>query len=310
MLAFITSGYFIYVFSILLIYVILATILHLQFGVMGIVNFGIAGFFGLGIYGMGVLIVKFNMPYMVAMILTIGVTGLIAFILGSIILELDNQEILVATLAFATIVGDLVITEKWLTNGVVGLGEVSFPFDFGRYTEFGFLVILIILTALIILYAKKLRKAPYGRLLLSIQDNEVLAQSLGKATTREKLIFFTVTSAAIGFVGTLDATITHFLVPQMLDPGITFTVWIALILGGRRKEFGGLVGALVTIGLFDIIIETYVPIPRQYAQLVPTFKYMAYGLTLILIFMFKPAGLLGSGEWKLLRNIKKGLGSK
>jgi branched-chain amino acid transport system permease protein len=276
------------------VFVALATLLHLQFGVTGIVNFGVVGFFGLGMYTFGVFLVQYHIPYILAMLMATAVTGLVALGLGAIILDLDSQSILVATLAVATVIEDLAITEKWLTKGVIGLGTVPFPFDLGLYSQVGYFLLALVLTTLIILYAYKLEGSPYGRLLFSIRDNEPLARSLGKSTSRQKLTFFAITSALMGLFGTLHASNVHFLVPRMLGPGVTFTVWIALILGGRKRILGGLVGTLATIGLFDFVIETFVPIPASaQSQLLPVIKLWVYGLTLMLVLMYRPSGILG-----------------
>jgi branched-chain amino acid transport system permease protein len=295
------SGYAMYTFSSIVVFIALATLLHLQFGVTGIVNFGVVGFFGLGMYTFGVFLVQYHIPYILAMLMATAVTGLVALGLGAIILDLDSQSILVATLAIATVIEDLAITEKWLTKGVIGLGTVPFPFDLGLYSQVGYFLLALVLTALIILYAYKLESSPYGRLLFSIRDNEPLARSLGKSTSRQKLIFFAITSALMGLFGTLHASNVHFLVPRMLGPGITFTVWIALILGGRKRILGGLVGTLATIGLFDFVIETFVPIPASaQSQLLPVIKLWVYGLTLMLVLMYRPSGILG--QKKIVKN--------
>lgn len=286
-------AYLIFVGSGILIYIALATLLHLQFGLTGIVNFGVVGFWGLGMYTLGVLQVQYDVPYLLALILATLLTGIVAYLLGWLILDLDSQSVLVATLAFATIVLHLVTTEKWLTKGVVGLGTISFPFTIGRRTDFAFFIILLIITVALILYAYKLESAPYGRLLQSIQDNETLAQGLGKSTFQVKLAFFTLTSACMGLLGGLHASVNQFLTPNLLTPGVTFTVWIALILGGKRKVLGGLVGVIATVGLFDLLIETYLPLSSEYAILIPNIKLMLYGLMLMLILMYRPFGILG-----------------
>jgi branched-chain amino acid transport system permease protein len=234
------------------------------------------------------------LPFIVALILATLVTGLVGWLLGRLILDLDPQSVLVATLSFATIIQYLVTTEKWLTKGVVGLGSVPFPFDFGRYSDLGHLALMLIITAGLIWYAYRLEAAPYGRLLTSIQDNEVLARGLGKFTFQEKLRFFTVTSAVIGLLGALNASAVHFLVPRMLGPGVTFTVWIALILGGRKRVLGGMIGVLATVGIFDFVLETFVPISPQSAQLIPVIKNFLYGTALVLILLFRPYGILGA----------------
>ncbi|HVI39896.1 MAG TPA: branched-chain amino acid ABC transporter permease [Anaerovoracaceae bacterium] len=287
------SGYVIYSLSFLLIYIALATILHLQFSITGIVNFGIVGFWGFGMYVFALLQMKLAMPFVPAIILACALTGVISMILGRIILNLGDQEVLVGTLAFATIIEYLTTTEKWATNGVMGLGTIRMPFDFGLATNAVYFLFILLCLILLILYTAKLKKSPYGRLLLSIKDNEVLSQSLGKPTFRHKIIFFTFTCMLIGFFGALSAPLYNYIFPRMIGPGITFTIWIALMLGGRTRLLGGMVGVVATVGLFDYFIETVVPIPTEYAEMVPNFKFALYGLMLILILMFRPLGILG-----------------
>lgn len=286
-------AYTIYSLSTILIFIGLATILHLQFGITGIVNFGIAGFWGIGMYALGFFLIEMNIPLVISILLATLLTAFAAFVLGAIILKLEGQSILVATLAFSAIVKIFITTEKWLTHGVKGLGSVPFPIKIGRYSDVVFFIILIIITTILFWYTKKIEASPYGRLLKGIQDNETLAEGLGKSTYRQKLIFFTFTSGLLGFFGGLSAILYHFLIPRLVDPGVTFTVWIALIIGGRKHVYGGLVGAAITLGIFELIIEVYAPIPTGYSQLVPVVKMMLFGLTLLLVLMFKPSGILG-----------------
>jgi branched-chain amino acid transport system permease protein len=51
---------------------------------------------------------------------------------------------------------------------------------------------------------------------------------------------------------------------------------------------------LLTIFIFDFVIETYVRMPPDIAPLVPVVKLLVYGITLIVVLMFRPFGLLGS----------------
>lgn len=287
------SGYIIFALTFLVIYIALATILHVQATLTGITNFGIVGFWGLGMYSFALLQLKLNVPFIPALLLATIITGVAALVLGRIILSLDGQEVLVGTLAFATIVEYLVTSEKKLTNGVLGLGTIYYPFDFGKITLFIYFLIIVAMTVLLILYVAKLRKSPYGRMLQSISDNEPLAKSLGKPTFRNKLILFVFTCAVTGLFGAMTAPVYNYIFPRMIGSSVTFTAWIALMLGGRKKLLGGLVGTLLTVGIFEILIETVVPIPAEFAEVVPNIRYFVYGLTLMLVLMFKPNGVLG-----------------
>jgi branched-chain amino acid transport system permease protein len=286
-------AYLLFVISTMVILVAIATLLHLQFGLTGIVNFGVVGFYGIGMYGLGVLMIQLGLPFIAALIVAVALSALAGLFVGWIVLDLDEQAALVATLAFAQIVFYLVTTEKWLTEGVVGLGSVPFPFDFGSATEPAFLGLLILLAVAIMAYARRVRGQPYGRLLIGIRDNEGLARTLGKRTFRQKLVLFTITCAGMGLFGALSASLQHFLQPNMLSATLTFAAWIALILGGKRHWAGGLVGAVLILTIFDVLIGLVLPIPRQYQAIVPDIKYMLYGLLLIVVIMFRPQGILG-----------------
>ncbi len=296
------SSYLILQLSTIANVVALATLLHIQFGLTGIVNFGLVGFWGVGLYALGILMVSFGLPFVVALVLATLLVGALAFVVGWIVLDLDDQAVLVGTLAAATIAWLLVTSETWLTKGAKGFGTIPFPFDFGSSTELVFLVVLWVLVGLLVAYAWRIRGQPYGRLLVGIRDNEGLARSVGKPTFRQKLVIFTVTSALMGFFGAMYASVDHFLMPSRLLPALTFATWIALILGGKRHWAGGLAGALVLGVIFDIVIETYVPIPTtQAASMLPNAKYMLYGLLLVIVIMFRPQGLLGSYTPRRLR---------
>jgi branched-chain amino acid transport system permease protein len=277
----------------ILIFVALGVLLHLQFGRTGIVNFGVVGFVGVGMYGFGIFTTTLGLSFWLTLLLATVATAVVALLVGWAIAGLDGDSTLVATLAFATIVFNLAITEKWLTGGVSGLGGLPYPVDAGGSSGVYLLAIIAVVVVLFVGYALRLGRVPYGRLLASIRDNELLARSLGKSTTRQKLIFFVVTSTAMGLIGAFYASVNQFLVPNLLGPQLTFTVWIAVILGGRTKAFGPILGVLVSVALFDLVIEPYLPVPAALAPVFPDLKLMLYGLVLVLVILFKPLGLLG-----------------
>jgi len=289
-------AYTIFAASSMVVYIALGTLLHLQFGRTGMVNFGVVGFVGIGMYGFGILVSRYELPVVVALVLATLITTLLAAILGWLILDLDGEAVLVATLAFATIVYYLTVTQKDLTGGVAGLGGIPYPIDVGLDSALALLVILIFVALLFLGYAHRLGRVPYGRLLASIKDNEPLARSLGKSTFREKLIFFSITSGMMGLVGALYASTNQFLVPRMLAAGLTFTVWIALTLGGRAKVLGAVVGVLISVALFDLVIEPFLPVPRWVGALMPDLQLMFYGLILVTVILFRPLGLLGGRQ--------------
>lgn len=272
----------------------MALLLHLQMGLAGIGNFGVVGFWGLGMYAFGVLVVTYDWPYLAALFAATAMAGVAGVVIGWLIADLDTDGVLGATLAFATIMLLLADGERDLTGGQVGLGTVDFPFDVGARTDVAWLGVLVAVVGALLLYVRRVHRAPYGRLLIAIGDNEALARSLGKPTKRAKMLLFSLSSAAMGLLGALYASMSHFLFPSHIDVQLTIAVVVGLVLGGSRRPFGAVIGALLTVGLFEVVIKVYVRLPRDFAeQAYPKLQQMVFGGLLVVLLLFRPLGLLG-----------------
>lgn len=280
----------------------LALLLHLQLGLTRIANFGVVGFWGIGMYAFGVLYEKvdwaFGDPwqFLVCAAAAALIAGLAGLLVGWLIADLDTDGVLVTTLGFATVVQILATTEEEITGGAFGLGGLRIPFDIGKVkeNEFVWLLITTLVVALIFLYAWWVHRSPNGRLLIATGGNEPLARSLGKSTFGAKLWLFAVTSAAMGLLGAMDAAMVRYLDVGHIGIGITLAAIVGLVLGGTARVWGGVVGVVLTVGLFDIVVRTYLPLPREwYSQTIPVLREVVFGLALILVLLFRPLGLLG-----------------
>ncbi len=285
-------AYLIFSLSLMLIYIGLAQMLHVQFGLLGIPNFGVVGFWGLGMYAVGVMQVQLGMSFVDAMGLTVVLLVIASYFLGRLILRLERQAILCATIAFSAIIALLAVTEKWMTMGVVGLGTIRHPFRVLGLEEILFFLFLLALIVVMQILILKLHKSRLGRLMVATRDNEELAASLGKDTFQVKIVAFTLTATIMGVLGGLSAPLNQFLTPNMIVPSITFAVWISLVLGGKEHALGAMLGVFVTFGLFDILIETYAPVSPEFAVVVPNMKLFFYGALLVGVLVFRPTGIL------------------
>lgn len=280
----------------------LGLLLHLQLGLTRIANFGVVGFYGIGMYAFGVLYAQADLPledpwlFLVCAAGAIVIAGLAGLLVGWLIADLDTDGVLVTTLGFATVVQILATTEEEITGGAFGLGGLGIPFDIGKVkeNEFVWLLITTAVVALILFYVWRIHRSPNGRLLIATGSTEPLARSLGKSTFRAKLWMFTVTSAGMGLLGAMDAAMVRYLDVGHIGVGVTLAAIVGLVLGGTARVWGAVVGVLLTIGLFDIVVRTYLPLPREwYSQAIPVLREVALGLTLILVLLFRPLGLLG-----------------
>lgn len=280
----------------------LALLLHLQLGLTRVANFGVVGFWGLGLYTFGVLYVQVDWPFgdpwqfFVCAALAMVASGAAGLLIGWLIADLDTDGVLVGTLGFATIVGILATSQQDLTGGALGLGGLGFPYDLGsvKVEEFVWLLMTAVVVAGIFLYARHVHRSPYGRLLIAVGDNEPLARSLGKSTSLAKLGMFAVTSAGMGLLGAMHGVMVRFLEIGSLGVEVTLAAIVGLVLGGSVRVWGAVVGVLLTVGLFDIVIQSYVPLPREwYTQTVPVLREALFGAALIVVLLFRPFGVLG-----------------
>jgi len=280
----------------------LGLLLHLQLGLARIANFGVVGFWGIGMYAFGVLYVKVDWPvgepwlFLVCAALATLVAGLAGLLAGWLIADLDTDGQLVGTLGFATAVLILATTQQQLTGGALGMGGLDFPYDIGRTkdNEFLWLLIVAVVVAAIFFYAWRVHRSPYGRLLIAVGGNDPLARSLGKQTFHIKLWLFAVASAAMGLLGAMYGVMVRFLDPNNLGVDITLAAMVGLVLGGTARVWGAVVGVILTVGLFDIVIQNYLPLPRDwYTQAIPVAREAIFGAVLIIVLLFRPLGVLG-----------------
>lgn len=280
----------------------LALLLHLQLGLTRIANFGVVGFWGVGLYTFGVLYVRVEWPFedpiqfIVCAALATLAAGLCGLLIGWLIADLDVDGVLVGTLGFATAVAILATTEQDLTGGALGMGGLRFPYDTGdvAVNELVWLLVLVALVAAILAYVWLVHRRPYGRLLIAIGSNEPLANSLGKAAMRTKLGLFAITSALMGLLGAMYGVMVRFLEVGSLGIELTLAAVVGLVVGGSVRVFGAVVGVLLTVGFFDIVIQSYIPLPAEwYTQTIPLLREVLFGIALILVLAFRPLGLLG-----------------
>jgi ABC-type branched-subunit amino acid transport system permease subunit len=280
----------------------LGLLLHLQLGLARIANFGVVGFFGLGMYVFGVLYVQVTWPFgepwlfLVCSAAATVAAGLAGLLVGWLIADLDTDGVLVGTLGFATAVAILATTQADLTGGAEGMGGLGFPYDVGRVkdNEFLWLVITTVVVAAILAFVRQVHSAPYGRLLIAVGSNEALARSLGKPTFRTKIWLFALASAGMGFLGAMYGVMVRFLDPSNIGVDVTLAAMMVLVLGGTARAWGAVVGGVIALGFFDIVIQFYLPLPKDwYSQAIPVLREAMFGLTLVIVLMFRPLGVLG-----------------
>jgi branched-chain amino acid transport system permease protein len=115
----------------------------------------------------------------------------------------------------------------------------------------GFLYALVLLLGVAAFYwlLRRTGNSPFGRVLKSIREDEVVASSLGKDTNRFKVKAFVVGCALMGLGGILWKGAGGSSSPTNFMPRETFFIFIALIIGGAGSNTGSVLGGAVFAGV-------------------------------------------------------------
>jgi branched-chain amino acid transport system permease protein len=99
---------------------------------------------------------------------------------------------------------------------------------------------------LVLWLAYRAQRAPWGRMMRAIRDNEDAANAMGKDVTRRHLQVFVMGSAVVGIAGAMMTTLEGQLTPGTYNPlRYTFLIWVMVIIGGSGNNIGSVLGAFI-----------------------------------------------------------------
>ena len=293
-------------------YGVFALGIQLNVGSTGVFNFGQAGFMAVGSYAMGIMVVRWGIPFWWALVLGIPVAVAAALLVGLPSLRLRSDYFAISTLAFSEIVRYLADNWDGLTGGNLGLfgyandwTDASARID-GWLEKIGIaprfllpllvvnLVIFVVLTALVAL----LVRSPWGRVLNAIREDEDAARALGKNTFAYKLQSLSIAAALAAIAGYMLAINITILSPQNFDPILTAYGFVIVILGGLGSYLGVMVGSFVLVFLLEA--TRYLDLPLSDAR-VAALRFMIVGAVLMALVVFRPQGIFGKREELVLR---------
>ncbi len=262
----------------------------------------------------------------------------IAWVIGKIALGLRSDYFAIATLGISEIIVAVLKNEDWLTRGVKNVNGLPRPVpyeievqrsEFYRdiagqlgmsIVEFSSLFVklcysglFLIVLGLIFYLSEKALRAPWGRMMRAIRDNEEASNAMGKNVTGRHLEVFVLGSAVIGIAGAMLTTIDGQFTPSSYQPlRFTFLIWVMVIVGGSGNNLGSIIGGFVIwffwieaepIGLWmmDLITSGMAdqnPLRLHLIESASHMRLIMMGLVLLLVLRFSAKGLLPEQDRK------------
>ena len=286
-----------------LVYLLLALGLNVVTGFAGLLDLGYVAFYAIGAYTTAWVTGALPTPppfgihwnTFVAIPVAIAFAMLCGVLLGIPTLRLRGDYLAIVTLGFGEIVYLFINNSYGITGGSTGTNQIPFlSFHLGPikylwgldpepyyYLTLAFVIIFLIVFS-------SLEHSRVGRAWVAIREDEVAAESLGIHPLKYKVMAFAIGAASAGFAGVVTASQTLFVTPPTFTIVFSINILVLVIFGGMGSIFGVVLGGLVVQGFVAYL--THSP-PSIYnaADL-----YMYLGALLVVMMIFRPAGLFPS----------------
>ncbi|QWF85597.1 branched-chain amino acid ABC transporter permease [Amycolatopsis sp. CA-230715] len=276
-------------------YALVAIGLNVVVGQAGLLDLGYIGFFAIGAYVAALFTSPDSslskLPFLVVLPIAMVVTMIFGVILGTPTLRLRGDYLAIVTLGFGEIVRLLADNIDPL-RGNRGFQQVGHPPGtnadgtplFNNTNGIPWYWLCVTLIILILFLVGNLERSRVGRAWVAIRDDEDAAEIMGVPTFKFKIWAFAGGAAIGGLSGALYAGQLGFVNNQKFDVVTSMLFLAAVILGGSGNKVGVLVGAIVV---------AYVPLRFL---VIAEYKYLIFGLALIILMIFRPGGLLGARQ--------------
>lgn len=210
--------FYVSMLSRMMIYGLAACSLNLILGYGGLVSFGHAAFLGIGAYAVGILITEGFTNGWVGFAIAMGLSALVAAIIGAISLRTRGVYFIMITLAFAQMIFYLVNSIK-AYGGDEGLNikqrsDFGLGLDLKNDVTFYFVVLFVLVLSLVLI--SRIMSSRFGRVILAIRDDDVRVDAIGFASYRYKWVLFVIAGTLGGLAGALMVNHQNYVSPNLM----------------------------------------------------------------------------------------------
>jgi len=276
----------------------LALGLNIIVGNAGLLHLGFVVFFTIGAYATALLtgasrvnplgvvppVLPFHISFYLALPIVMVIAALVGILIAAPTVRLRGDYLAIVTLGFGAMASVLVQSD-WLKNvlgGPLGLRDVPPAPLFGieMRSPLHFYYLAAAACAVAVFVSWRLTGSRIGRAWNAMREDEQVAEAMGISVVRYKLLASAVGGALGAVGGALFAVKIGSLTSQSFTILVSITALAVIILGGLGSVRGAILGAVVLVGLPNLLSEF------------EGYRLAIYGATLIAIMLFRPQGLL------------------
>lgn len=252
--------------------------------------------FGVGAYTSAILTRDHGFSFLPAFVLAGAVTALVAFVTGPVFMRLKGVHFALLTFALGEAIVLCFIEFNGIFGGNSGFGQIP-PVAIGSWTpqgRYGSYLLVLGFAVAVYLLVRALYRRELGMVAAALHQNEVLVTACGLEALRFRVAVFSLSAGIAGCAGSLFAHYQGYISPDSFGFWTAVSAIIMNVLGGSAVLLGAVIGSAILVPLPELLREL-----QQYQRLI-------YGVTLIVLLLFLPGGLIGAGRdvrgwWKKRR---------
>ena len=257
---------------------------NLTVGHLGFISFGHAAFLGLGAYTSAMLTMNLGMNYWLTLLFAPIPGALLGILVGFASLRVGGAYFAIATLTTAEILRIFVSNLVDLTRGPMGITvpRPSIPFFeqmglgfYQYYLGIGLFVLILVTVGL-----QRLLKSPIGSNWAVIKESIPLAESVGIATLRSRVLNIALSGAIAGLAGGLLVPRTVVVSPDLFSAGLSAIGLLIVILGGKATLIGPILGGVVFSALPEAL------------RFIDDYRMAIFAALLLVVVRLQPDGLV------------------
>lgn len=249
---------------------------------MGQLSLGQAGFMAIGAYSGALLSLYWQLPFVVTLVLSSLLGGLVAAAVGALVRRLAGVYLAITTIALSEILRIILVNSSW-SGGGTGLSNIPRETTLAQL----YLVLAVVLFGLIMV-----AKTRIGRAMEAMRLDETAAAAMGIATDRMKLGGMVASGLLAGLAGGLSSHANSFISPQDFGFETAVAILSFVLLGGVQNPVGGVIGAVILTLLPEVL------------RSIPEIRLIINGLVIVLVVIFMPAGILARIPYLRLKRFR------
>jgi branched-chain amino acid transport system permease protein len=304
-----------------MLYVLLALGLNIVVGFAGLLDLGYVAFYAVGAYAYALLASPqfgLHLPFWIILPIGAAIAAFFGVLLGAPTLKLRGDYLAIVTLGFGEIVRICLNNLSQpvnITRGPQGIAQID-PFRAGGFdfsttqSVLGVVIsgpmkyywLLLALAVVIIVINIRLQNSRIGRAWEAVREDETAARAMGIDTTSVKLLAFAMGASFGGIAGGMFAAFQGFISPESFVLVESVMIVSMVVLGGMGNIWGVILGAVLLSFVPEILRYTVTPLQNAlFGRMVvepEVIRMLIFGLALVLVMLFRPAGLLPSAVRK------------